>query len=72
MTLTPAYGRDYKNKKAIMIDWQAGKDFIVADMFSPYDGKPANKQDMEREGTETEVLIRYKNLTQIAAIKLSR
>ena len=40
-------------------------------MFSPYDGKPTNKQDMERS-TETEVLIRYKNLTQIAAISLNK
>tara|TARA_R110000764_G_scaffold36179_1_gene80842 strand:+ start:233 stop:448 length:216 start_codon:yes stop_codon:yes gene_type:complete len=71
MTLTPAYGRDYKSKKAVLRDWNDGKDFTVSDMFSPYDGKPTNKQDMERS-TETEVLIRYKNLTQIAAISLNK
>ena len=71
MTLTPAYRRDYKSKKAVLRDWNDGKDFIVADIFSPYDGKPTNKQDMERS-TETEVLIRYKNLTQIAAISLNK
>ena len=71
MTLTPAYGRDYKSKKAVLRDWNDGKDFTVSDMFSPYDGKPTNKQDME-QSTETEVLIRYKNLTQIAAISLNK
>jgi len=72
MTLTPAYGRDYKSAKAVLQDWNNGKDFIVADMFSPYDGKPINKQDAEREDTGFSVMIRYKNLTQITAIKLSR
>jgi hypothetical protein len=71
MTLTPAYGRDYKSKKAVLRDWNDGKDFTVSDMFSPYDGKPTNKQDME-QSTETEVLIRYKNLTQIAAVSLNK
>jgi hypothetical protein len=27
-SLTPAYGRDYKSKAAVMKDWEAGKDFI--------------------------------------------
>jgi len=26
-TLTPAYGRDYKSKEAVITDFQAGKDF---------------------------------------------
>jgi hypothetical protein len=28
LTLTPAYGRDYKSKKAVVQDWEDGKDFI--------------------------------------------
>ena len=27
--LTPAYGRDYKSKKALLEDFDANKDFIV-------------------------------------------
>jgi len=46
MTLTPAYGRDYKSKKAVLADWEAGKDFIIADIMSKWDGKPANKSDL--------------------------
>ena len=30
ITLTPAYGRDYKSKAAVLEDWNAGKDFIIA------------------------------------------
>lgn len=31
MTLTPAYGRDYKNRAAIVEDLNAGKDFMMND-----------------------------------------
>jgi len=45
LTVIPAYGRDYKSGKAAKADWNNDKDFIIADMFNPYDGKPINKQD---------------------------
>ncbi len=65
-TLTPAYGRDYNNAKAVKADWNAGKDFIIADMFDKYDGKPVNKQDADRAGMK--VMIRYAQLRKIVAI----
>ena len=46
MTLTPAHGRDYKSKKAVLEDWHAGKDFIIDDFLSRWDGKPANKTSL--------------------------
>jgi len=30
MTLLPAYGRDYKSKKAVLADFNAGLDFEIA------------------------------------------
>ena len=72
MTLVPAYGRDYKTKKAVLQDWHAGKDFVIQDFFSRWDGKPVNKKDIERGGAETSVMVRYRNQTQIATIKLAR
>lgn len=33
-TLTPAYGRDYKNKAALVTDWIGGKDFMLNSMTS--------------------------------------
>lgn len=68
MTLLPAYGRTYKNAAAIQADWDAGKDFIISDMSSPYDGKPVNKQDLSGQS----VFIRYpsaSNPSKVAAIK---
>ena len=69
MTLLPAYGRDYKSKKAAQADFDAGKDFIIADISSPWNGKPVNKVQLKEEG-QNEVSIRYKQMTQIAVIKI--
>ena len=66
MTLVPAYGRDYKSKKDVLADFNAGKDFVIADFSSPYDGKPANKQDL---ADEKRIHIRYKKLTQICVVR---
>ena len=62
-TVVPAYGRDYKSAKAAKADWAAGKDFILRDFTSPWDGKPINKQDAENAGIQ--VNIRYNKLTKI-------
>ncbi len=70
MTLTPAYGRDYTSAKAAKADWDAGKDFIIADMMDPYCGKPINREDARNAGIKT-VNIRYKRLTQVAVVKVS-
>lgn len=69
-TLTPAYGRDYKTAKAVKLDWTAGKDFLIADFFDPYDGKPCNLQDAQAAGW-TQVLIRFARLAKATAIKVS-
>ena len=34
MILTPAYGRDYKSKAALLADFNANKDFIYNAMFN--------------------------------------
>ena len=47
ITLTPAYGRDYKSKAAVLEDWNAAKDFIINDFQSPWDGRPMNKDSNE-------------------------
>lgn len=55
VTVTPAYGRDYKSLAAAKADWEAGKDFILQDITSPWDGKPCNKEDMK----DAHVIVRY-------------
>lgn len=63
VTAVPAYGRDYKSKKAVLEDWNAGKDFLIQDMFlSGY----INKAD---KPANIVLHIRYKNLQQIAEVK---
>ena len=66
MTLTPAYGRDYSNAKQIKADFEANKDFLIADFSSPYDGKPANKSDLTAERS---IMIRYAGLRKIVKIR---
>ena len=65
MTVIPLYGRDYKSKAEVLADWNAGKDFIVADAFNKYDGKPCNKEDTKGET----ITVRYKKLRNICIIK---
>ena len=61
MTLTPAYGRDYKSKKEVIAAWEDGKDFVVADVFGGNCGRMINKNNDVKET----IYIRYKGLTQI-------
>lgn len=63
--LTPAYGRDYKSKGAVLADWNSGKDFVLNHLgWSTY----ANRQSAEDEDIHT-VNIRYKWLTMVGVFK---
>ena len=57
LTVIPAYGRDYKNKKAVLTDYNANKDFVIQDISSQWDNKPINKQDCIRDNIK--LAIRY-------------
>lgn len=46
VTLTPAYGADYRSKTQVQEAWKAGKDFIRQCFYGPYDGKPMNREQM--------------------------
>ena len=64
MTLSPAYGRDYKSAKAALEDFNADKDFIVADICSRWCGKPVNKSQL----TPGNHVIRYAKLTKLTEV----
>tara|TARA_R100000008_G_scaffold50533_1_gene30185 strand:+ start:971 stop:1174 length:204 start_codon:yes stop_codon:yes gene_type:complete len=66
VTLTPAYGRDYKSQKEVKADWKGGKDFIIADIVHPYSGKPCSIRDAEALGGK--VMIRFNKNTKIVAV----
>lgn len=65
-TVVPAYGRDYTSAKSAKADWTAGKDFIIADMFDRYDGKPINKEDADGAGTA--IMIRFNSLQKFTHV----
>lgn len=67
LTIVPAYGRDYKSKKEVMQDWEAGKDFQINCMMHPRDGSYVNKEDAPKGAT---LNVRYKKLTQVCVIKV--
>ena len=54
-TLTPAYNRDYKSATAATLDYLSGKDFILADISSQWDGKPCSCRDFPNQC----VVLRY-------------
>ena len=69
MTLTPAYGRDYKSRKEVQAALDADLDFIIADMFSEFSGKPVNKSQLIETGVRS-VTIRWKSLRSVAVFQV--
>lgn len=66
MTLVPAYGRDYRNQKEVLKDWNDEKDFMIADFFSGYDGSYINKPQCK---IGEKHMIRYNKLRKIVMVK---
>lgn len=67
--LTPAYGRDYATRKAVLVDLKANKDFIISDHFDRWDGKPVSPHELAREG---EILkVRFGQLRKQTTFKPS-
>ncbi len=66
INVLPAYGRDYKNKKEILADYLANKDFEVSDISNK--GK-INKSDCLRMGIAC-LIVRYRNNQRLASINV--
>ncbi len=64
MTLTPAYGRDYKSAKAVQADIDADKDFIEA-----MSGRYINKTQLKEIG-QAVVNVRYSKLSKVTICKV--
>ena len=64
LTLLPAYSRDYKNKKSIINDLNALKDFIVS-----HSGQYINKQQFYELGI-TSFNVRYSQQRKLINIKI--
>lgn len=67
LTVTPAYGRDYKSKAKAIADWNSGLDFRVQDYkLSGY----INNADAAVIDI-TEIHIRYDQNRRIAVVKIT-
>lgn len=67
LTVTPAYGRDYKSAKEVRADFDANKDFMICDMSSPDDGRYINAEQLEPGDT---LAVRYaRNTKQTNCVK---
>lgn len=71
ISLVPARGRDYKSALAVRIALAEENDFIVADMSSPWDGKPCNIADLRQAGIRT-ANVRYAQLRKVTVVDLER
>ena len=65
ITLTPAYGKDYKSKKAVVEALESGADFIINELGHRYDGKPCHASDLAGET----VKVRYGGLRKVFIYK---
>jgi hypothetical protein len=65
MTLIPAYGRDYTTGQEAIDAYLKGKDWIIADVSNPYNGKYCSCRDFP----DKEVNLRYNKLRDVAVAK---
>jgi len=66
VNLVPAYGRDYTTPEAVKVDWDAGKDFRIADIgHKRWYGKYTSKSDWAGQN----VRIRYNRLEDFVILK---
>lgn len=66
VNLQMAYGRDCKSAKEVKALWDAGKDFVIADVFGGNCGKYMNKQDAVKGET---YMIRYSRDMKVWVVK---
>lgn len=66
LTVSPAYGRDYKSKAMVEAAWKSGSDFVIETM-GPDCGRYVNREDVA--GKNVVVNIRYDKLRKIFVVK---
>lgn len=69
MTVVPAYSRDYKSEDEARSAWLGGKDFRIADISSPDDGRYTSARDWT--GQPVTVNIRYDKLRHVAPANMT-
>ena len=67
ITVVPAYGRDFKTQKEVKAAFEAGKDFMIVDVFHAQNGSYENKGDAPKGAT---LNVRYAKQTKVLPIKI--
>ena len=70
LTLTPAYGRDYKSRQTVINDLRANRDFVVADIVSPDCGRVINLEAL-RSCDIKQVRVRHAGLRRVSVINVN-
>lgn len=72
ITVSPAYGRDYKSSREALQAFNEEKDFILEDVMDGYAGKPVNKSQLQQAYAPCYVNIRYYGKRRVIQTALSR
>jgi len=72
LILSPAYGRDYKSKKAVLSDWDNNKDFIINNIICA--GQYVNRQQLPALLADgyTTIEFRYSRMTRLCLLPLPK
>lgn len=69
MTLSPAYGRDYKSREAVLEAWNSNKDFMVES--PPNAGRYTSKKECQKLKVRA-VTLRYDKKQKSVYLQLSK
>jgi len=68
ITLTPAYGRDYKTAQEALKDYNAGKDFTLNSFGDRWDGRLINKEQIISLELQSPVVLRFNGLRNTCSV----
>lgn len=69
LTVSPAYGRDYRSAAAAKLDWEGNKDFRIETYG--VGGTYVNRQDLEESKAYSHICIRYAKMTRVTIVPLN-
>lgn len=70
ITVVPAYGRDYKSKKAVIQALEGNLDFRIQDISSEYDGSYVSLGEL-KGSPYTHIRVRYNSIRDVMLYPLS-
>lgn len=70
LIVVPAYGRDYKTSKEVMLAWAGNADFQIADITSRWHGSYVNLGDLRTTLGVSCVKIRYNRMQKTLLVDI--